>query len=73
MIYNHWYLPNAKQPDCVWLLHHNPAWKAARSRHQGGVNVLFADGSVLFVGDTVNLVTWRALSTRAGGEVIGDY
>jgi prepilin-type N-terminal cleavage/methylation domain-containing protein/prepilin-type processing-associated H-X9-DG protein len=40
------------------------------SRHPGGVNVLFGDGSVKFVKDSVNLATWRALGTRAGGEVI---
>ena len=40
------------------------------SRHPGGVNVLFGDGSVKFVKDSVNLATWRALGTRAGGEVV---
>lgn len=39
------------------------------SRHPGGVNVLFGDGSVKFIKDSVNLPTWRALGTRAGGEV----
>jgi prepilin-type N-terminal cleavage/methylation domain-containing protein/prepilin-type processing-associated H-X9-DG protein len=40
------------------------------SRHPGGVNVLFGDGAVKFVKDSVSLVTWRALGTRNGGEVI---
>jgi prepilin-type processing-associated H-X9-DG protein len=40
------------------------------SRHPGGVNVLFGDGSVKFVKNSVNLQVWRALGTRAGGEVI---
>ncbi|MBI1325067.1 DUF1559 domain-containing protein [bacterium] len=40
------------------------------SRHPGGVNVALADGSVRFVKNTVNPVTWRALGTRNGGEVI---
>ena len=31
---------------------------------------LFADGSVRFVKNTVDLATWRALGTVAGGEVI---
>lgn len=40
------------------------------SNHSGGVNICLADGSVRFVKDTVNLQTWWALGTRAGGEVI---
>jgi prepilin-type N-terminal cleavage/methylation domain-containing protein/prepilin-type processing-associated H-X9-DG protein len=43
---------------------------AASSYHPGGVNALFGDGSVRFVKTTVNPVTWRALGTIGGGEVI---
>jgi prepilin-type N-terminal cleavage/methylation domain-containing protein/prepilin-type processing-associated H-X9-DG protein len=44
------------------------------SRHPGGVNFLFADGHVSFLKTTLNANTFRALATRAGGEVIsGDY
>ena len=39
------------------------------SRHPGGVNIVFGDGSVKFIKDSVNLPVWRALGTRAGGEV----
>ena len=44
----------------------------ASSDHPGGVNVLFADGSVRFVKDAVNRNTWWSLGTRAGGEVINS-
>ena len=44
----------------------------ADSYHPGGVNVLFADGSVRFIKDSVNQMTWMALGTRAGGEVISS-
>jgi hypothetical protein len=38
------------------------------------VNVLLADGSVRFARNNVDLVTWRSLSTRNGGEVLSnDY
>ncbi|MHC5541822.1 DUF1559 family PulG-like putative transporter [Singulisphaera rosea] len=40
------------------------------SNHPGGVNVVFADASVRFVKDTVNQLTWIALGSREGGEVI---
>ena len=42
----------------------------SRSYHPGGINALFADGSVRFVKDGVAGATWRALGTTDGGEVI---
>jgi len=70
-LYNHYYTPNSKLFDCMGPFNPlRPAWKAARSLHPGGVNSLFCDGHVQFVKDSVNLNTWTALSTRAGGEVI---
>ena len=44
----------------------------ASSRHPGGVNVLFADGSIRFIKDGVADRVWWALGTRAGGEVISQ-
>ena len=62
--------PNSRLPDCV--AHGIGRYKAA-SFHPGGVNVVLGDGSVRFVRDAIALDTWRALATRAGGEVVGDY
>jgi prepilin-type N-terminal cleavage/methylation domain-containing protein/prepilin-type processing-associated H-X9-DG protein len=42
----------------------------ATSRHPGGVNTLFCDGSVKFIKDSVNVNTWWGLGSRANGEVI---
>jgi prepilin-type N-terminal cleavage/methylation domain-containing protein/prepilin-type processing-associated H-X9-DG protein len=74
--YNHYYPPNSPNFDCI----NNDGttitafgWRGARSNHTGGVNVLFADGSVHFITDSVDLGTWRSLSTRNGGEVVGTY
>ena len=68
-LYNHVRPPNSPLMDCVQ--HSNPAWKAARSRHPGGVNVLLADGGVRFVSDSVSPQTWAAVGTRAGGDIPG--
>jgi prepilin-type N-terminal cleavage/methylation domain-containing protein/prepilin-type processing-associated H-X9-DG protein len=40
------------------------------SFHPGGCNICFADGSVRFVRQTINIAVMAALVTRAGGEVI---
>ncbi|MFO0845013.1 MAG: H-X9-DG-CTERM domain-containing protein [Gemmataceae bacterium] len=48
-------------------------FRAARSRHSGGVNVLLGDGSVRFITDAVAPATWSALATRSGGEVLGNF
>jgi prepilin-type N-terminal cleavage/methylation domain-containing protein/prepilin-type processing-associated H-X9-DG protein len=42
------------------------------SGHSGGANVVFADGSVHFLHDSLSLATLQALSTRAGGEIINE-
>jgi prepilin-type processing-associated H-X9-DG protein len=75
--YNHYLTPNSKSYDCV---NNDPnagytasGFRAARSYHTGGVNLLLGDGSVRFVSDTVDTVTWRSVGTRAGGEVVGPY
>jgi prepilin-type N-terminal cleavage/methylation domain-containing protein/prepilin-type processing-associated H-X9-DG protein len=44
----------------------------ASSRHWGGVNVLYADGSINFIGDSVDVRLWRALATIREGESTGD-
>ncbi len=41
-----------------------------RSNHPGGANFVFGDGSVRFIKQTINLVTYRALGTKAAGEVV---
>jgi prepilin-type N-terminal cleavage/methylation domain-containing protein/prepilin-type processing-associated H-X9-DG protein len=46
---------------------------SARSYHPGGVNVLFGDGSVHFISNSVDINTWRALGTIAGNDEVGYY
>jgi prepilin-type N-terminal cleavage/methylation domain-containing protein/prepilin-type processing-associated H-X9-DG protein len=42
-----------------------------RSFHPGGANFAMADGSVKFIKNSISVNTYRALGTRAGGEIIG--
>jgi len=85
-IYTHFNSPNSgngdkmgdcyPEPDMPCEAHNwnqfSSAHAAARSQHPGGVNVVFADGHVTFVGDSVDLHLWRALATRKGEEVVGS-
>jgi prepilin-type N-terminal cleavage/methylation domain-containing protein/prepilin-type processing-associated H-X9-DG protein len=41
-----------------------------RSRHPGGLQFAYADGSVHFISDAIALRTYRALATIKGGEVV---
>jgi len=45
----------------------------AGSRHPGGAQFLFVDGSSHFIPETINLDTYQRLGYRADGEVIGEY
>jgi hypothetical protein len=71
-LYNHALPPNAKTFDCG-NASHNAGYTAARSRHTGGVMTLLCDGSARFISENVDLNTWRALATRAGSEVFGEF
>ncbi|QDU07918.1 DUF1559 domain-containing protein [Gimesia aquarii] len=45
----------------------------ARSYHIGIVHAMLMDGSVRSLSENIDLNTYRALSTRSGGEVIGEF
>jgi prepilin-type N-terminal cleavage/methylation domain-containing protein len=42
------------------------------SKHINGLQFAMADGSVRSVSNTISLATYRALATKAGGEVVND-
>ncbi len=71
--------PNTSLPDVSDLCLHLPPYAPcsestataehyARSRHAGGVNAGWADGSVRFIANAINPQAYRALGSRAGGE-----
>jgi prepilin-type N-terminal cleavage/methylation domain-containing protein len=76
--FNHTRAPNSKEVDCSltnywedihWRTIHDGLFPA-RSRHPGGVEVALMDGSVRFVSDRISLPVWRALGTRASGDLV---
>jgi prepilin-type N-terminal cleavage/methylation domain-containing protein/prepilin-type processing-associated H-X9-DG protein len=73
--YNHVMLPNERScgrfngsGSMDATVNNRGGATTASSRHLGGVNLALADGSVRFVGETVDLAVWRAVGSRAGGE-----
>ena len=44
-----------------------------RSMHSGGVNGLLGDGSVRFIRDSVDLLTFQRLGSMNDGNVLGEY
>ena len=67
--------PNSTQQQWSYCDHYGSSavgtFGNATSYHPGGVNTLFADGSVKFVKDSIAQLTWMALGTMNGGEVVG--
>ncbi len=57
-------------PPCISATTALPDNYGSRSRHVGGVNVAMGDDSVRFVKNSINVRTWRAMSTTHGGEII---
>jgi prepilin-type N-terminal cleavage/methylation domain-containing protein/prepilin-type processing-associated H-X9-DG protein len=79
--YNHYYLPNAAEFDCITSVTVDPTpppakpklysaygWRTARSLHPGSVNAAFADGSCRAIADEIDLAVWRSMSTRGSEE-----
>jgi prepilin-type N-terminal cleavage/methylation domain-containing protein/prepilin-type processing-associated H-X9-DG protein len=66
------YPPNAKNPRTGLDYPPDQWWNryAFTSNHPGGAQFAFADGSVHFIQDNVDLTLFRGMGTRAGGEVV---
>lgn len=66
-LYNHALPPNSADWDCLTATQQK-GLLTARSEHPGGVMAVFCDGSTRFLTNPIEVNTWRALSTRGGGE-----
>jgi prepilin-type N-terminal cleavage/methylation domain-containing protein len=62
------YFPNLYGPTAAIGQLYGPS-----SLHAGGAHHVLADGSVRFITQSINALTYDALTSRRGGEVIGDY
>jgi prepilin-type N-terminal cleavage/methylation domain-containing protein/prepilin-type processing-associated H-X9-DG protein len=48
--------------------------RAAASEHTAGLNAAFVDGHISFISNNIDINIWRAMFSRAGGEVVqGSY
>jgi len=65
------YLPNGKYNNASNTQKLPYAWTMG-SKHSGGMNMLFGDGSVRFIKDSINPNIWFAIQTISGGEVVSS-
>ncbi|SFH62747.1 DUF1559 domain-containing protein [Planctomicrobium piriforme] len=61
---------NNKNYDCAANTGYT---NTARSLHTGGVHCTMTDGSVRFVGENVDGTTWRNVTDKADGAIIGEF
>jgi prepilin-type N-terminal cleavage/methylation domain-containing protein/prepilin-type processing-associated H-X9-DG protein len=61
-----------QQLGCINNSAEGSDFNGSRSRHPGGVNLVFGDGSVRFLKNSVSPQTWIALGSIGSGEVISS-
>jgi prepilin-type N-terminal cleavage/methylation domain-containing protein/prepilin-type processing-associated H-X9-DG protein len=64
--------PNAKRLDGTFY-NRSTEWPnifGFKSQHSGGINAGFADGSVRFISENIDITTYRAYGSIDGGEVV---
>ena len=62
----------SKPDDLKFDMEAKPSLYGAASPHTGGFNALFCDGSVRFIKNSISAQVFKALITRASGEVISS-
>ena len=72
--YTRWCEPSFHYAPCQLS---TETWKGqwrhyARSAHPNGVNLMLADTSARFISDDIDDLTWQAIASADGAEVISD-
>jgi prepilin-type N-terminal cleavage/methylation domain-containing protein/prepilin-type processing-associated H-X9-DG protein len=81
-----WAYPNYVAATCAIPLNYNdgppgnpspgygnwPNRYSFHSMHSSGANFALADGSIRFISNSISTTTYRAASTRAGGDILGN-
>ncbi len=79
------FIPNFKNSDFISARENQPppagsvataivyGTVTSRSYHTGMVNTLLMDGSVRSISENIDIFVWRALGSRAGGEIVGEF
>jgi prepilin-type N-terminal cleavage/methylation domain-containing protein/prepilin-type processing-associated H-X9-DG protein len=65
-----WVDANGGYTNGLWLGTHS---RCFGSRHPGGCHMAMADGSVVFLNDTIETTLYRSLGTRADGLPVGGF
>jgi prepilin-type N-terminal cleavage/methylation domain-containing protein/prepilin-type processing-associated H-X9-DG protein len=63
-------VPELPAMPCTGTAGDSEAFAASRSRHPGGVNVLFGDGGVRFIKDSISHPIWLGINTIKSSEAI---
>ncbi|HVX11115.1 MAG TPA: DUF1559 domain-containing protein [Pirellulales bacterium] len=69
--YNHVAAPNSYScggTGYAGTMSNMPMQVSPSSYHPNGVNLCMVDGSVKFINETIDLLTWQGVGTRKGGE-----
>ena len=67
-LYNHYLIPMPAGQIALSIT--TPVGRPRGAFIPAASNVLYCDGHVVFVKDSVNPLVWQAIATRAGGEVV---
>jgi prepilin-type N-terminal cleavage/methylation domain-containing protein len=70
-LYNHFFASSTDKVDCL-NIQHQKGMTSLSSMHRAGHFVVYCDGHVDLIESQIDQSVWRALGSRAGGEVVSN-